>query len=698
MAESPNSATKSRLSSSKAKNVARSAELELSKTSLDATRQAITTLEALVKDASFRRLQIDERIGIYHTLASAYGRLQAFKEQEVLIVELLQDEAFKPYWISLKATLANSCLAQENLIGASKIMKELLRNPKRRLSSEDAAIVATLHTQLERHTENMLKLAESKFCLKEYTEACRIYQYLWEAANAGAFPRSYSKVNFEKFLDSLASRLVTCYIQKNDSEQMKKAFWLLSDRKLLETNYASFEQIINYFLQVEQSELASQFLEIALLQILDADLIENSHWLYTFSSSCSARKNLSQSLEKPLWLCEQFLQKYPDSQFFPAVLLQKGLLLWQADAQNEALKAFSVLEADYPHAAERDTVLFFMGSLLQSKNEDARPYFSELYTDYPSSPYAPEAYYRMFTEQLYASGDTQAIGHLKKMPKSYLSSPYGVLAAFYVAAFDLEECPQKSLSTAQTKALGETALALTSAITTGKNISTHLPPKMQSLFILRILQAEYHLAQCHFAQANLNEAIYECSQLKQDIFLLPQDLRPHELWQKAAFLKSRLHLLQGNALEAREELTNLLEYATSSQYSKGEPLVLALIDVANLEARDGNFEQAFALLNKAQVVQANEGKEELLLEILIAKSQLHRNTGELDKAMMLLSSVINESSASSLRIQAMYLRAELYELKGRRDLAFRQLQTTAKKGGEWGAMAAKKLEEKYGYE
>ena len=49
------------------------------------------------------------------------------------------------------------------------------------------------------------------------------------------------------------------------------------------------------------------------------------------------------------------------------------------------------------------------------------------------------------------------------------------------------------------------------------------------------------------------------------------------------------------------------------------------------------------------------------------------------------------------RIKAMYLRAETYELQNRPELALKQLESTARKGGEWAQKAQKKLEENYGY-
>ena len=86
-------------------------------------------------------------------------------------------------------------------------------------------------------------------------------------------------------------------------------------------------------------------------------------------------------------------------------------------------------------------------------------------------------------------------------------------------------------------------------------------------------------------------------------------------------------------------------------------------------------------------------KFELWIHQSTCCSLLHQS----DEAMRLLSRVINDEAASPLRIQAMVLRAEIYESQGRPELALKQLEAAATKGGEWGRKAQEKLEKIYGY-
>lgn len=681
VAESTHSDAKMRPSSSKASNIARCAERELANQSKDGALRAITLLQELSSSSGFSHLQVDERIHIYRLLAKAYSYADKLEMQQALLTKLLKDKAFKPYWISLKASLGDCYLAQENLILASKITKEMLRTPKRRLSSEDAASVARLIANIERHITLRLKTAERLYSQNEYQKASGIYQYLYNAALAHAFAQTYSKLSFKCFLDSLSIRLANCYFQQQNYQATLMVF-------------ASHDpqNTSSYALQAMAEKNRGDFAKA--LQHLEKIDAPNQNLLYEACLCAYKAKNP----EKAAALSELFLQKHPKSPLYAEILFEKAILAWQQDDHENAFYAFSQLKASYPDFSRLDAALFFMASMLKNTDPEARALYHEVVRRFPQSNYAPESYYRMYPEEMYLSCDIQAMGHLKKMPKAYAKSPFGVLALLCVARFEQEECPKNSVSASQVKTLTEIVAVRQEAIEQGKMLMNDMPQKMRAIFWPHLMDAEYEQAQCYFTLGNFDNVRAACETLKNTINQLAEETKPHLLWHKAAFLQSRTLLLQGKEAQAREELTNLIEYSAATGFEKSEPLALALIELADMKARDNDYDIAFLMLNKALTLQTTSTNDELLLEILIAKSQLHRKTGELDKAMILLSSVINDESASSLRIQAMFLRAEIYELKGRRDLAFRQLQTTAKKGGEWGLRAAKKLEEKYGYE
>jgi len=665
---------KSETRSSKALNIARTAEYELDRHSVEGTTRAVAILEQLTQDAAFRRLQNDERIKIYKMQLDGYMRLKLFEKQLALLENLLQTAAFSPYWISLKVGMGHSFLAQDKILQAAKVTKELLRIPTRRLSTQDAKEISELHIAIERHREQKLYLAKQAYAKNSYEEAAGYYQYLFDALVAKAFSPTLSKTGSKDHFDLVTYRLALCYF-------MQKEYRTCTT--LLKNHPTKSAYILHGLAEKRQNHFDKAY------EILS--LVENPSDKIVWETAYAAYK--AGKLDK----AKELLQKLEDTQrgaMLEALIdIQelnfknaKRLILLLDDPKlkfevcstlytsSKDPAALAILESCYPDCPFRDKVLY------------ALQRYQELYTNFPDSPLAPESYYKTYPEQLYIAGDLQAIGHLKKMAKSYYKTPYGVVGRFIWTAFEREESTQP-------KILEEVIETLDSAINDGIELAPTMPPA----FSIKIVEAEYSRLQAHFSLAQYDEVVTKCSPLKESIAKIAPEEKLHLLWQEASFLLYRAHLLQANESRSREELVNLLEYAAAHNSEKGEAYVLALLERANQKMRDGDLESAFCLLNKAQILQADGVREDLGLEILIAKSQLHRKKGEIDKAMILLSNVINEKSASNLRIQAMYIRAELYECKGRRDLALRQLQTTAKKGGEWGMLAAKKLEDNYGY-
>lgn len=106
--------------------------------------------------------------------------------------------------------------------------------------------------------------------------------------------------------------------------------------------------------------------------------------------------------------------------------------------------------------------------------------------------------------------------------------------------------------------------------------------------------------------------------------------------------------------------------------------------------------QAYTLITPFQHEEICEKDPELALEIALEKSLVLRELRKPNRAMALLAWVINGPYASSLRVKAMILRAEIYLSIHRTDLALRQLESVVAKGGEWAPVAQRKLQELYG--
>ena len=105
-----------------------------------------------------------------------------------------------------------------------------------------------------------------------------------------------------------------------------------------------------------------------------------------------------------------------------------------------------------------------------------------------------------------------------------------------------------------------------------------------------------------------------------------------------------------------------------------------------------NFPSALASFKQAQ--ECSKGKllnTDDRLELRIWQSQCHEAQGQLDQAILTLSKVINDDAISSLRLKAMYLRAEIYKKQHRYELARKQFEALAKKSGEWALKAQEAL-------
>ena len=105
------------------------------------------------------------------------------------------------------------------------------------------------------------------------------------------------------------------------------------------------------------------------------------------------------------------------------------------------------------------------------------------------------------------------------------------------------------------------------------------------------------------------------------------------------------------------------------------------------------IEDSFMLLSRLDETTLKDIDYELALEVAIEKSLCLREKKQTRKAMSLLAWVINSPCVSSLRIKAMVMRAEIYLAMHREELAVKQLESVVNKGGEWGAVAERKLRE-----
>lgn len=406
-----------------------------------------------------------------------------------------------------------------------------------------------------------------------------------------------------------------------------------------------------------------------------------------------------------------FCSLFPHS---PLIVHAMHLIANSYLAGNDVQKAFDLFQtiawqaADYPHI---DAVFFSAAECAEflAQEQLARKFRKELFTSFPTSEYAPISFFKYFPEEEYFSFNKGAINHLKKLPPAMSNSCFAIPAFFYIGA-SLKEDAKVSEHAEQTLKEALTSLQQTATVYTNclqeKTITQELLPTFTAIYFQsKILQARILLQLAVIGTQYYKQAEQTLHQLKVELVNYLYKNPPsaytdmlHEMVQEAGFRRAKTLIALNQNENAQLQLEEVIELQHKLHLSPKEFLARTYTALGSLFAEQGSFTQADTCLTKAEAIQAKGLNRELLLEIWIARSHVYKQQRQFAKAMTQLSRVINDDCVSSLRIQAMFLRAELYELQHRKDLAIKQLEATAKKGGEWGTLAAKKLGETYGFQ
>ncbi len=398
----------------------------------------------------------------------------------------------------------------------------------------------------------------------------------------------------------------------------------------------------------------------------------------------------------------QFLSEYPSSVQVPHVLHALAQLYIEQHEYEKAQEAILLLQHNFPSYEREDHMLYIMSrcsDILNPDKEIARKYRKELLASYPESPYAAECHFRYFPEEEYQRGTPRAIEHLRKMQKQFLDSPFALGANYYIGLYELQEANKK---------YGPEATShYKEAISAFRNI--HLV--YHELIAQDLLSQDWKTScsrlttlACFFR----GKALY--NHAKTSPAALDQLNEAKEAFETIIQLKSEESALSFLPLESRYYLAKTLDLLGLHDlaHTEFDHLVAMTHEKASLnqlflQAQIARAKQAIELshmdiatryLSQLETCKMLNEYPELYLQILITKSQYYKKMQQFDKAMMYLSKVINHTFASSIRIKAMVLRAEIYDMQKRSDLATRQLEAASKLGGKWGMIARIRLRAK----
>lgn len=427
--------------------------------------------------------------------------------------------------------------------------------------------------------------------------------------------------------------------------------------------------------------------------------------------------------EEYLLLAEESFNKaaaLPNNTFGDAALNQLAAWHYRNNNIAEAEKIYLRLIELFPNSSYIPEAWLRAAYCADKKGDPltARQRRSHVVEHYPNSSLADEAFFGMYTYRDYLQGEREPLKHLQSFPKHYPESPY-LMQSYYLIGMNAK----KNRKTVDGKWIKKRSL--TDAIEAFHKgeilfdplISKGIIPEDKLNFYTNI----YYRLILERAMANL--AIAEESQgAKRQIYLeyaeevfkhllAEFDLQnsPHtkrlinndsfpSLYEECVFCLAQTYIRRQNDTEANALLSKMENRYKEANITKGYYLSRVKYEQGKIAFRQNNPLKALHYFKESE----DSARGNLLatnekLDLWIQQSHCCRDLRQFDEATLILSKVANDDAVSSLRLKAMYLRSEIYELQGRPELARKQLESLAKKGGEWAKKAQEQLEKHYGY-
>lgn len=408
------------------------------------------------------------------------------------------------------------------------------------------------------------------------------------------------------------------------------------------------------------------------------------------------------------------IEGYPEGRYADECFRHIGIWRYQQGQYQEANQAFLDLVARYPASAHCGEALYWMARAQENLGVPrslVQQTLREVYQNYPMSSFAAEAYLTTYSYTDYLN-DPLARAHLSGMKDRFPDSPLTINAQ-HLLGLSLRRLPsagdrRKSPTSRWHQAIEafQEAEGVFDRLYTAGQIPNKDVPRFSTLRCRAKLER---------ALANLAIASDAIGAKKRIYLGYTSDLFRELLTElnKAAWKNDALepireetayglsvaHLRNNDIEVASSLLDELIQQYQTDGVSRGYFFSRTLYQKGSLYLRKNQPEQALSLFQQAEeAAKGNLLSPDEKLDLWLAQSRCLRELDRLDEAMLILSKAINEDAISGLRVKAMYLRAEVYQQQNRHELAQKQLEATARKGGEWAFKAKEKLEEDYGYE
>lgn len=417
----------------------------------------------------------------------------------------------------------------------------------------------------------------------------------------------------------------------------------------------------------------------------------------------------------------QVISHYCSGKFCEPALYFLGAFRYKQGQYAEAQQWFLKLAIDYPNSQQAGEALFWAAECMEALQQDpalVQRYRKQVYEQYPNSLLADEAYFTAYSYADYLQGNPLAIEHLQAMLTRFPKSPC-LVAANYLLGLDFKR-DRKSAegNILRKKDLVASVDAFEQAKKTYESCAeiSSLPLDKRTYYATLYYHAQQEKAfallafadessgtkkQVYFdyAEAAFNAIKLDLQNPQHPLaMLLCSSGSFNPILEESLFGLGQVYLKVKKEDEAEKVFNEMIEAYNVYSIKIGYFLSRTWYELGCIMMNRKDYQLALQCFEHA----GETGKGTLLtseqkLDLWIQQSMCYRFLDQLDTAMVLLSKVVNDDTVSSLRLKAMYLRAEIYEIQGRHELAVKQLEAMSKKGGEWAAKATEQLEKEYGY-
>ena len=416
---------------------------------------------------------------------------------------------------------------------------------------------------------------------------------------------------------------------------------------------------------------------------------------------------------------ERTVAEYPDSAFAPMALSLLGTHYFHSGAHEDAEKTFLVLAKRYPSSSLAGDAWFWAGEAAYWQHSDddiVKKYRRTAFECYPSSSHASEAYFSYYSFAEYLRSNVDALEHIYAMEDLFPTTPH-LIVAYYLIGLDnkvvhyddndeiVRASDYKAAISSFEKASDAFETCYDSGVITDDALEYFATIRyraiLENALIKMIIADDTEGAARRLyleSAAKILNDIVRVFDGDDDIMRSLTGERPFpRLREESEYSLAIAYIKMKDYSSAEKALSSLLGHYSSAKISRGYYLSRAWYEQGRLAMEAHNdYDLAIKFLLRAEeAAQDRVLSDEQNLDLWIQQSACYRALEQYDTAMLMLSKVINEDVISPLRIKAMYLRAEVYEIQGRRELALKQLEVTALSGGVWGTLAQEKLEQDY---